>query len=171
MAKTPSRESKMAYLNTNITHGSLTIGTLEPRYDANGAIWLFAYPTAGATKKNPYSINYSQHGWSATAIADVATVSTFEYIGVAKATYGSGVFGWFQIGGYCSDVEGLVSATTTRSQQVEHVSDVITTGGASADAAATSNGNCFGVWTTTDAAATTHDMLLFPVRIDCKDVT
>jgi hypothetical protein len=160
----------MAFVQGIINHGGASIAPLARKYDADGSIWVMAYPTAGATKKNPYSINYSQHGWTATAIADVATVSTFEYIGVAKATYASGIFGWFQIGGYCSDVEGLVSATTTRGHQVEHVTDTITTGGASADTAATSNNNCFAVWTTTDVAGTTHDMLLFPVRIDCKDL-
>ena len=48
-------------------------------------------------------------------------------------------------------------------------SDVITTSGASADTSAGANDNQFAVFTATDAAATSHGLLLFPYRIDGAD--
>jgi hypothetical protein len=149
----------MAWLNDGKLCTQLAI-----RWDGNGDGWIQAYATAGATKKTPVSIRYSQFGWSATAVADTSDVQMLQYIGVPKATYTSGVYGWFQVAGYASDVI-LTTCTGTIGQAVKLATDTVTTSGA----ASADNDNEWAIFTATDASAAAHNLMLFPVRIDGAD--
>ena len=153
----------MAWLNDETTRASQAF-----RYDSDGSVWVRAYAVGGATKLTPISICYGQYGWHASAITDTSDVQMLQYVGVPKATYGSGVFGWFRIGGYMSDVI-TANTTGTIGQGVKLASDIVTTAGASAGAGSAVNDNQWAVFTATDAAATTHNLLLFPYRIDGAD--
>jgi hypothetical protein len=153
----------MAWLNDETTRATQAF-----RHDSNGSIWVRAYAPAGATKLTPISICYGQNGWHASAITNTSDVQMLQYVGVPKATYGSGVFGWYQIGGYCSSVI-TANTTGTIAQGLKLASDIITTTGASAGAAAGVNDNQFAVFTVTEVAATSHNILLFPYRIDGAD--
>jgi len=140
-----------------------SVGSLQPKYDGDGSVWLYAYATAGATKKNAYAVMFGQYGWTATAVADTSDVQMLQYVGIAKSTYSSGDYGWFQIGGYCSDAV-ITTTTGTVGHAVKLASDAIVTAGA----APAGGDNEFGVFQTTGSTAT-YDILLFPVRIDGAD--
>jgi len=138
-------------------------GTQQIKWDSDGTGWLYAYSTSGATRKTKIRIEYGQYGWSATAIADTSDVQLLQYIAFPKATYSSGTYGWYQVGGYCSDA--IITTTTgTVGHAVKLASDAVVTTGA----APSGNDNEFGVFETTGSTAT-YDILLFPIRIDGAD--
>ena len=152
----------MAFLNDASSTG---VHQLKPKIDADGKIWLMAYAAAGATRKTKISIQLHQYGWQAKAIADTAATQLLQYIAFPKATYSSGQYGWFQIGGPCSDA--VVTTTTgTVGYGIKLTTDTVITTGATAK-----NGSdcCFGAFMTAKATSTTHDIMLFPERIDGAD--
>ena len=140
-----------------------SVGSLQPKYDSDGSIWFYAYATSGATKKTGCQIIMGTYGWEVLALADTSDVNYLQYVGIPKATYASGSYGWYQIGGYASDC--IISTTTgTVGHAVLRATNTIVTGGANP----TGDDNEFGVFQTTGSTAT-YDILLFPVRIDGAD--
>jgi len=138
-------------------------GTQMIKWDSDGTGWVYAYATSGATRKTKGKIGLGRYGWEFSAIADTSDVQLLCYVGFPKATYSSGTYGWYQIAGYCSDA--IITTTTgTVGHAVKVATDTVVTTGA----APSGNDNEFGVIQTT-GAATTYDLLLFPVRIDQAD--
>lgn len=135
-------------------------GSLKFKYDTDGTVWVYAYSVTGATRKTKIKIIYGRYGWTATAIADTSDVQYLQYISFPKATYSSGTYGWYQIGGYCSDA--IITTTTgTVGHAVKLATDTVVTTGA----APSGNDNEFAVFETVGATAT-YDLLLFPLRVD-----
>jgi len=73
--------------------------------DRNGGVFAYGYATSGATLKKPYFLLFHGSGYAATALAG----STQGMVGVALAAVVSGCVGWFQIRGFCSDVQGAAT--------------------------------------------------------------
>ena len=96
--------------------------------DRNGGVFAYGYATSGATLKKPYFLLFHGSGYAATALA----ASTAGMIGVALAAVVSGCVGWFQIRGFCSDVQGVA----TKFQGSYGHSVYASAGGAAASASA-----------------------------------
>ena len=73
--------------------------------DRNGGVFAYGYATSGSVLKTPYFLLWHGSGYAATALA----ASTKGQIGVAIAAIASGCVGWFQIRGFCSDVQGAAT--------------------------------------------------------------
>jgi hypothetical protein len=141
-----------------------SVGSLKPKVDSDGKIWLYGYTATGATRKTLTSIQLGRYGWTETNIADTSDVQLLQYIASPKSTYTSGVYGWFQIGGQVSDAI-MTTTTATVGQGVKLATDTIVSTGA----AVTGNDNIFAVFTTAKATSTTFDIILFPEQIDGAD--
>lgn len=83
--------------------------TLEPRYDADGKVWLMVVPHDDLTALTPYKVIMNEYGWVTAALADD---EYYYYVGVpAAAVDASEVnYCWVQIGGQCDD---MVTASDT----------------------------------------------------------
>jgi hypothetical protein len=133
------------------------------KYDTNGNVWLYAYAVAGSTAKNDYSIGMGERGWDATAIYAGSDTQALHFIAIAKTTLASGEYGWFQIGGFCSDAV-LSTTTGTVGHGIKEASGVCATLGA----APSGLDSVFGVFQSTGSTAT-YNILLFPLRVDGQD--
>ena len=153
----------MAWLNDETDRATVAF-----KYDGDGTVWARAYAVAGATGKTPVQLFYSNYGWIASAVTDVSDVQTMCYIGVPRATYSSGVFGWFQVGGYHADIV-TVACTSTRGDGLKLASSVIITSGATANDGAVAMDNEFAALVGTATSVASHSCVLFPCRIDAAD--
>jgi len=142
-----------------------SVGSLKPKYDSDGKIWLYGYSLGAATRKTLGRLWIGTYGWNfVTAVADPSDVVKLGFIAAPKATYTSGVYGWFQIGGICSDAI-MTTTTGTVGHGVEIVSDTIV----SAGAANSGQDHQFAVMITAKTTSNSQDILMFPEKVDGQD--
>lgn len=130
---------------------------LQPRYDADGKVWIKAYAAAGAIALTPYELLENEYGYNATALADNTHTA---YFGVPATTVASGDIAWFQIGGIC---EGMITASL--SMTIGHAIKIHD--GACADVGSDYSGASseFAIAIATSTSATRQDVMLIPRRI------
>jgi hypothetical protein len=131
--------------------------TFQPRYDADGKVFLQAIAHGNLTAKTPYKLIYNEYGPVTAALAD----DTKQYrVVVPLAAVDSGDLAWLQHGGYISDM-----ITPSLSVEVGHALEL--DGGVVADAGADYSGGTseFAVCATESSTSTTQDAMLIPREI------
>lgn len=128
--------------------------SLEPRYDADGKVWLKVTYKNDGVAKTPMQVVIDEGGYVALDLADGAL---YYYVGVPDKAYATGVEAFIQIGG---KVEGMV--TPSLSMTTGHAFKIHD--GAVADVGAdyTGLGPEFGVATADSTSSTTQDAMLIP---------
>lgn len=128
--------------------------SLEPRYDADGKVWLKVTYKNDGVAKTPMRVLIDEGGYVALDLADAAT---YYYVGVPDKAYATGVEAFIQIGGKVEDmVTPSLSVSTGHALTIHD--------GAVADAGADYSGASaeFGCATADSTSSATQDVMLIP---------
>lgn len=74
--------------------------------DRSGKAYVYAYAVGGAALKTPKALLWMGSGYAATAL----NTGMNARVGIPGAVIASGCVGWFQIRGFCSDVQGAATS-------------------------------------------------------------
>lgn len=134
---------------------SLQSASFEPRYDADGRVWIQAVAGAALTAHTPYLVTVDENGYLAKAFT--GTAAETGYIGVPDKAVSSGDVAWLQIGGRKTNL-----VTPSLSVAVGHALELHD--GAVADEGSDFNweANEFAVCVTASTSATSQDVILVP---------
>lgn len=131
---------------------------LQPRYDADGTVWMQVVAHAELTAKTPYLIFPGQTGRVSAAVT--GTAAQYCYIGVPAETITLGDTCWLQIGGGCADMVTPSLSVTAGHALTMHNGAVADSGVVWSGAAAQ-----FAVCSTTSTTSTTQDVFLIGEKI------
>ena len=155
----------MAWLHDWKQSSHTAFASQQIKWDTDGNGWLYCYSaTIQCSAHYPYCIQKSEYGWTATTLFAQSDIAGLHYVGVAKTTISTANYGWYQIGGYCSNAI-LTSTTGTIGDAIKEASGTVLTVGTTDTGLA----NAFAVFAATGADNITHCITLFPVMIDGQD--
>ena len=150
-------------------HDNDTYRSLLPQENGDGTVDLTVYANETLTAKTGYAISMGTVGWRCDGLVPSASFGA-AYIGFPRGTMASGDVGRLQIGGYLTGAILGASITGTAGSAVEWILATLTSAAEINDASSTSFSH-FGVFATansTSVATTVHDILLYPIRVQCN---
>lgn len=95
----------MVFTGNDFIQYSDPYSKVKTRFEDGGKVFIYAYNESALVLKTPYFILPDGSQYAATALA----ASYAGYIGVAEAAVDAGSYGWVQIRGFCSDVQGAAT--------------------------------------------------------------
>ena len=135
-----------------------TYATFEKRYDSDGKVFHNCMAHGALTAKTPYGIIANEYGPVSEALP---ASGKYILVGVPTEAVDDGASCWLQIGGYITSVISVDSLTVG----LGHGFTIATSKVADATVDFSGTAGEFAVNAGTEAASTTHAMMLVPEQI------